>query len=355
VGIIYKTATVTPTGDFALLTSSVDPRFIDTRNRPALAQTFTEIATGERFTVVVNHLKSKGSDCNTPIAPVGADPDVGDGQGNCNLTRKAAAEALVDWLANDPTASGDPDYLLVGDLNSYAKEDPIVALEQGGFTNLIAAFKGPLAYSYGFDGQYGYLDYALASASLTGHVSGVTEWHINADEPDLIDYDTSFKSAVQDSYYAPDAFRTSDHDPVLVGLSLGETPLTPANLGGSSKSVSRTTVNTGDVLTYTLTISNSGQVNTTFSLTDTLPSGLSLISAPGMTVSGQILTASGTIAGGASISYTIQVTVTASGPLIISNQASLSGDGSTRTLGAPAVTVAVPEYRLYLPLVRLSS
>ena len=51
----------------------------------------------------MNHLKSKGSAC----ADIG-DPDTGDGQGNCNLTRKAAAEALVDWLATDPTGSGDP-------------------------------------------------------------------------------------------------------------------------------------------------------------------------------------------------------------------------------------------------------
>ena len=52
---------------------------------------------------MVNHLKSKGSDCNA----VG-DPDTGDGQGNCNMTRTAAAEALVDWMAGDPTAAVTP-------------------------------------------------------------------------------------------------------------------------------------------------------------------------------------------------------------------------------------------------------
>ncbi len=74
VGIIYRTAVVAPIGDFAILDSTVDPRFIDTKSRPVLAQTFEEIATGERFTVAVNHLKSKGSDCED----VG-DPDTGDG------------------------------------------------------------------------------------------------------------------------------------------------------------------------------------------------------------------------------------------------------------------------------------
>ena len=124
--MIYRPAVVTPVGDFELLTPADDPRFIDTKNRPTLAQTFQENATGARFTVAVNHLKSKGSDC----LDVG-DPDLGDGQGNCNQTRSAAAQALVDWLATDPTGSGDPDFLIMGDLNSYAMEDPIDEIKAG--------------------------------------------------------------------------------------------------------------------------------------------------------------------------------------------------------------------------------
>ena len=123
VALIYKPASVSLVGGYAILDSSVDPRFIDTKNRPALAQTFMDSSTGGVFTVAVNHLKSKGSACDD----VG-DPDTGDGAGNCNLTRKAAAEALVDWLATDPTGSGDADFLIIGDLNSYDKEDPIDAI-----------------------------------------------------------------------------------------------------------------------------------------------------------------------------------------------------------------------------------
>ena len=81
VGFIYKPATVTPIGASAILDSSVDPQFNDDKNRPALAQTFQENATGGRFTAVVNHLKSKGSSCDS----IG-DPNLNDGQGNCNLT-----------------------------------------------------------------------------------------------------------------------------------------------------------------------------------------------------------------------------------------------------------------------------
>ncbi|MGZ8753954.1 MAG: ExeM/NucH family extracellular endonuclease, partial [Acidimicrobiia bacterium] len=130
--IIYKPASVTPVGGFATLDTSVDPRFLDDYNRPVIAQTFQENASGELFTVAVNHLKSKGSGCDA----IG-DADLGDGQGNCNLTRKAAAEALVDWLAGDPTGSGDGDFLIIGDLNSYDKEDPIDVLKAGGYQDLL--------------------------------------------------------------------------------------------------------------------------------------------------------------------------------------------------------------------------
>lgn len=219
VGLLYKPSSVTLLGSSAILDSSVDPDFIDTKNRPSLAQSFTEVASGEAFTAVVNHFKSKGSACDD----VG-DPDTGDGSGNCNLTRTKAAQALVDWLASDPTASGDPDFLVIGDLNAYDKEDPIDVFIAAGYTDLVGAYQGEFAYSYLFDGQLGYLDYALSGSSLTDQVTGVTEWHINADEPDLIDYDTSFKLPNQQAIYAPDAYRSSDHDPVIIGLSLQTTP-----------------------------------------------------------------------------------------------------------------------------------
>jgi hypothetical protein len=154
---------------------------------------------------------------------------LGDGAGNCNLTRLAAAEALVDWLAADPTGSGDSDFLIIGDLNSYDKEDPIDAIRAGAddvlgteddFVDLIFQYQGEDAYSYVFDGQIGYLDYAMANMSMVGEVTGTTVWHINADEPDLIDYDMSFKKDAQDAIYAPDPYRSSDHDPVIVGLNV---------------------------------------------------------------------------------------------------------------------------------------
>jgi predicted extracellular nuclease len=229
VALIYKTQTVSPAGDYAIMDSTVDPTFVDTKNRPSLAQTFKQKATAEKLTVVVNHLKSKGSSCDDL-----EDPDIGDGQGNCNQTRTAAARALVDWLAADPTASDDPDILIIGDMNAYAMEDPIAVFKDDNYTNLIAMFTGPDAYSYVFYGQAGYLDHALANETLTAQVTGAAEWHINCDEPRVLDYNTEYKSDAQlIDLYADSAFRASDHDPVIIGLNLTSeyTSTQCANLG----------------------------------------------------------------------------------------------------------------------------
>jgi predicted extracellular nuclease len=209
--LIYKPSAVTPVGDHAVLDSSVDPRFNDDANRPALAQTFADVETGEEVTVVVNHLKSKGSAC-------AGDPDLGDGQGNCNLTRTAAAEAMVDWLATGPTGAEPGRELIIGDLNSYDKEDPIDVFVEAGYTDLLLQEQGEDAYSYVFDGQLGYLDYALAGPALLPKVTDAADWAINADEPDLIDYTMQFKQPAQDALWAPDPYRSSDHDPVIVGF-----------------------------------------------------------------------------------------------------------------------------------------
>jgi predicted extracellular nuclease len=139
----------------------------------------------------------------------------------------------VNWLAGDPTGIGVDKYLIIGDLNSYDKEDPIEAIKAGpdgisgtddDFVDLIYDILGEDAYSYVFDGQTGYLDYAMANMHLAPFVADVDVWHINADEPDILDYDTSFKSPAQDLIYAPDAFRASDHDPVIVTLTFNNAP-----------------------------------------------------------------------------------------------------------------------------------
>ncbi len=216
VGVIYDSSVVAPVGAPALLDFSPDSLGED-RSRTAVAQTFVELSSGEVFTVVVNHLKSKGSsglDCSDPT--LSADCDQGDGAANFNDTRATHAAELVAWLSGDPTGSGDADVLIMGDLNSYAEEDPIDVLRNAGYVDV-----APESYSYAFDGQWGSLDYIFASPSIITAVTGAGHYHINADEPPVLDYNTGFQSPGQvESLYAPDEFRTSDHDPALVGLAL---------------------------------------------------------------------------------------------------------------------------------------
>lgn len=221
--IIYKPASVVTSGD---PTALADPAFDDFRpddldmlplGRPPLAQTFRPVpgkGSRQTFTVVVNHFKSKGSSCS-----IIGDPDTGDGQANCNLTRVAQSVALLGFVEDLQDVSSG--VLVIGDLNSYAMEDPITTLENGGLTELIKRSIGPDAYSFVFDGQLGYLDTALATRSMRNWVVGITVFHINADEPDILDYDTSFKKAAQDALYEALPYRVSDHDPVIIGLQFG--------------------------------------------------------------------------------------------------------------------------------------
>ncbi|MBN1654195.1 MAG: ExeM/NucH family extracellular endonuclease, partial [Deltaproteobacteria bacterium] len=211
VGIIYKPDSVVPVGRPAILDSRVDPIFDDRLNRPSLAQTFEQIHTGEQMTVVVNHFKSKSSRCDQQ-----GDPDTGDGQGNCNVARTKAAQALVNWLNSDPTESRDPDFLIVGDLNAYAMEDPINIAKSAGYIDLIKTCIGEDAYSYVYQGQSGYLDHALATGVLAQQVTTVAVWHINADESPTLDY----RMDNPEGLFKPDPFRSSDHDPVLIGFDL---------------------------------------------------------------------------------------------------------------------------------------
>jgi len=210
VALIYRVETVTPVG---IAATTTNPPF--NSRRPPLAQTFRENASAEQITVVVNHFKAKGSCPNN-----GSNKDQNDGQSCWNAERIEAANTLTNWLATDPTSGGD-NILIIGDLNAYAKEEPITAIKNAGYTDLVAKFIGAKAYSYVYKGQAGYLDHALASASLTSKVTGVTEWHINADEPKVIDYNEESKSSGQlTSLYNADPYRASDHDPIILWFDL---------------------------------------------------------------------------------------------------------------------------------------
>ncbi|MEU8801346.1 ExeM/NucH family extracellular endonuclease [Spirillospora sp. NPDC048819] len=200
VALIYKPAKVTPVG---APRSSGDPVF----DRPPLVQTFRPASGRTPFTMIVNHFKSKG--CSGAEGP---DEDQGDGQGCYNARRVAQAEAIGE------IADGSPNPLVIGDLNAYAAEDPIDVLAAGGLVSQTKRFVRPdRRYSYVFGGQSGELDHVLAGKSLARLVTGATIWHVNSDEPVFLDYNTEFNPP---EFYRPDAFRSSDHDPILLGLRL---------------------------------------------------------------------------------------------------------------------------------------
>ena len=147
--------------------------------------------------------------------------DLNDGQGCYNAQRLAQASQLINgFMPQVIAAAVDSDVLVIGDLNAYGKEDPIELFADAGVADQIARFNGDEGYSYVFDGESGYLDHALANSSMAAQITGANEWHINADEPFVIDYNTEFKP--QD-LYTNGPYKASDHDPVVIGLNLQKT------------------------------------------------------------------------------------------------------------------------------------
>jgi predicted extracellular nuclease len=196
-------------------------------NRPPLAQTFQQISNNEKFTFIVNHFKSKGGTCPGS----GGDADAGDGQGCFNATRVAQANALLTFIQQRKAAAGDPDVLSVGDYNAYGEEDPMFTLEQDASDALADGVGGlysqtkryiPAAdrYSYQFGNESGELDHALATKTMHQQITGTSIFHNNADEPIVLDYNVEFKSPAQQAINVGTAYRTSDHDPVVIGMTL---------------------------------------------------------------------------------------------------------------------------------------
>ncbi|MFI6427266.1 ExeM/NucH family extracellular endonuclease [Promicromonospora sp. NPDC050880] len=217
---IYRTATAEPVGDSTILVG--DEAFGNARQ--PLAQTFQPAggATDAEDDVVViaNHFKSKGS-----AGPWPGDADQGDGQGASNESRTRQATSLAAFAQERATAAGTDKVLLLGDFNAYEQEDPIQVLTDAGYTDL-----GPTTgeYTYNFDGMVGSLDHVLASPAAAEVVTGTDVWNINAYEPVANEYSRYNYNAT--ILYDETPFRSSDHDPVLVGLDLAGTTTEPGSV-----------------------------------------------------------------------------------------------------------------------------
>ncbi len=123
------------------------------------------------------------------------------------------AQAELEFVDQVRVNTDDDDVLVLGDLNSYTREDPIDTLVNGGLVNLHEReLAQPDRYSYVFFGQQGVLDHVLSTESLAAKVTGTDVWHINADESRVYEYGGTT------GLYAADPYRSSDHDADVVGV-----------------------------------------------------------------------------------------------------------------------------------------
>lgn len=210
--IIYRPDAVTPVGGPVTIPWYSEPFEGTPSGRLPIAQTFD--ADGAVFTVMVNHFKSKSCRDATEL-----NADRGDGQSCWNMLRMQQAGQVLDFVDYLVDTTRDPDVLVVGDLNSYLEEDPVVEVLETGLKNAVTKWnKDPYSYNYFNRAQQpwigrGLLDHAFATPSLFKQITKTRIWHINADEPRFLDW-------YDPGTYAPGPYRASDHDPVRIGLNL---------------------------------------------------------------------------------------------------------------------------------------
>ncbi len=208
VGMIYRAHRVSLVGSVELIN---DFAFVNART--PLVQSFRHTDGSEEFSVIVNHFKSKGGDAE------GDDKDKGDGQGAFNHSRRRQATALTKYIESRQANDAEANFVIIGDLNAYQEEDPIDTLRAAGLVELSEQSDESSSepYSYVYYGQSGSLDHAFATPGLAKRVTGLATWHINADEPSWLDYNMEYKP---ENVFDTSPFRSSDHDPVLIGFRL---------------------------------------------------------------------------------------------------------------------------------------
>ena len=207
---IYQKAAVETVGGSTILTGSA----AFSNARQPLAQAFQLVGdSGSTFLTIVNHFKSKGSG-------TGVDADMGDGQGASNASRVNQATALVAFADSMSEQTGIDRVFLTGDFNAYDQEDPIKVITDAGYLNQEAKSG---EYTYAFGGSVGSLDHVFASAAADAVVTDVDVWNINSVESVALEY-SRYNNNVTD-FYVADPYRSSDHDPAILGLNLA-TPTT---------------------------------------------------------------------------------------------------------------------------------
>lgn len=193
-GYIYRMDKVRPYGDLQYAYKDTTSHY---RYR-LMACGFEEIASGERFVLNINHLRSKRG--------TGAES---------NEKRMANVDSLLVMLdkIEQEQVFGDSDILLVGDYNSYTQEEPIQTLVRAGYADMVMR-DDSMGYSYVYHSEAGYLDRVFASESMARQVKQVAVYHLNAD----YFYSRGYKRGLDETI-----FRYADHDPILISVKLERT------------------------------------------------------------------------------------------------------------------------------------
>ena len=180
-GFIYRTDRIEPVGD----NTSTAVGYTVAYPYMMRMQTFRSKASGEQFTLSINHFKaSRSADVSDDI-----------------VKREQNSIALLKGL----DAATDPDILLMGDLNSTVGEQCLNNLQDAGFEEQIIRFSGADAYSYWYDsGEL--IDHVYANPSMAQQTVSASVMHIAT--PHAVGRDNAY----------------SDHDPYLITLSLESQP-----------------------------------------------------------------------------------------------------------------------------------
>ncbi|MEM6716411.1 MAG: endonuclease/exonuclease/phosphatase family protein, partial [Cyanobacteria bacterium P01_C01_bin.147] len=154
---------------------------------------------GQDVIVVNNHFSSKGG--SAPILGVEQPFDARQEEVNVNGSldeRQRQSQAVQDFVNG---LSDDANVVVVGDFNEFEFVSPVVDLEtNSGLNNLTNTLPEDERYSFIFQGNSQSLDHILVSDSLLAGAE-FDAVHVNAE-------------------FAETANRASDHEPLLVALSL---------------------------------------------------------------------------------------------------------------------------------------
>lgn len=209
--IIYQPAKVMRVDRSRALGDQSGPTQAFGNAREPIAQTFKKkTGKADKFLFVVNHFKSKGS-----AGPFPGDEDTGDGQGASVTSRILQAQALRDWVPGVAAEYGAKAVVMAGDYNSYTMEDPLDVLYRAGYTDVGSTFD-PSSYSYSFSGLSGSLDHILVNDHALRMSTGADHWNINSGESVALEY--SRYNYHSTDFHQSGPYRSSDHDPVVLGL-----------------------------------------------------------------------------------------------------------------------------------------